>query len=123
MTHATFVLFSEIIILLLSFREQIVSVFFSLKRKKRSTAAREMLPILYAAVLLAAFHAVYPIGSVNALKACFIVICVMAYTRNLKNMVAAIKHRDKDAVKMQLLVFSIISAFVAGDYLIGRGML
>ena len=120
MTHATFVLFSEIVILLLSFREQIVSVFFSLKRKKRSTAAREILPILYAAVLLAAFHAVYPIGSVNALKACFIVICVMAYTRNFRNMLAAIKHRDKDAVKMQLLVFSIITAFVAGDYLIDK---
>lgn len=123
MTHATFVLFSEIIILLLSFREQIVSIFFAIKREERSTAAREILPILYAAVLLAAFHAVYPIGSVNALKACFIVICVMAYTRNLRNMLTAIKHRDKDAVKVQLLVFSIITAFVAGDYLIGRGML
>ena len=120
MTHATFVLFSEIVILLLSFREQIVSVFFSLKRKERSTAAREILPILYAAVLLAAFHAVYPIGSVNALKVCFSVICVMAYTRNFRNMLTAIKHRNKDAVKMQLLVFSIITAFVAGDYLISK---
>lgn len=120
MTHATFVLISEIVILLLSFREQIVSIFFSLKRKERSTAAREILPILYAAVLLAAFHAVYPIGSVNALKVCFIVICVMAYTKNFRNMLTAIKHRDKDAVKVQLLVFSIITAFVAGDYLISK---
>lgn len=118
MTHATFVLVSEIAILLLSLREQAVSVFFSIKRKERSAAAREVLPILYAAVLLAAFHAVYPLGSVNALKVCFIVICVMAYTRNLRNMLAAVKHRDKDALKVQLLIFSIITAFVAGDYLI-----
>ena len=118
MTHATFVLVSEIVILLLSLREQAVSVVFSIKRKERSAAAREVLPSLYAAVLLAAFHAVYPLGSVNALKVCFIVICVMAYTRNLRNMLAAVKHRDKDALKVQLLIFSIITAFVAGDYLI-----
>ena len=122
MTHATFVLISEILILQLSFREQIVSIFFSIQRKERSTALRELLPILYAAALLAAFHAIYPIGSVNALKACFIVICVMAYARNFKNMLAAIKHRDTDAIKTQLLVFSIITAFVVGDYLIGGGM-